>query len=198
MKQLIFACATLLCLLAAPAASHAQNEKTLFGASGFSGIWGGWTQGVAVGTVNNQNYSGGFWGLEFGRAFLIGGDHYTISDQQLSGGARYNLRSNGLLLQYQAAAHKAVHPMFGLVTSQGVIELSDGKTSKTLMLQPSVGVQFNVFRIFHASLEGGYRMAVNSNIPTYKDSDFSGAFGQLRLQLGFSWGSSNSHRNDNE
>jgi hypothetical protein len=57
-------------------------------------------------------------------------------------------------------------------------------------VQPSAGVEINIFRWLHLGVEGGYRFINDSNIEGLSDSQLSGAFGQATLRFGWSWGRS--------
>ena len=55
-------------------------------------------------------------------------------------------------------------------------------------MQPSAGVEINVFRWFRLGLEGGYRFVNDNDIAAIQDTQIEGAYGQASLKFGFSWG----------
>jgi hypothetical protein len=70
---------------------------------------------------------------------------------------------------------------------RGTARLGD-VNDRVYVVQPSAGIEINVFRWFRLGLEGGYRFVSDSNIPELSNQQLSGAFGQASLRFGFSWG----------
>jgi len=186
MKKSIFAC--VFCLLTAFAVK-AQQEKTVLGSSGLglSGVWLGGTTTLSQFNGSYSPYYGFAWGLEFGKALLVGVNHYQISNEQAPDGKAYSMTSNGLLLQYALGANKAFHPILGLVGSTGSLTMENA-SSKIFTVEPMAGLEVNVLRWFHLDIDGGYRLVAGSKIPGYTDANFSGAFADVKLKFGWSWG----------
>lgn len=173
--------------------AFSQREQTVLGRRnlGFSGIWfGGKHQLMRLGD-NNAYLHGGFFGLEFGKALLIGFggyrtddnfSHNTIQNQDFD--MRWRVGSIG----YGFGNYKAVHPMINIDAGAGRVRLGDLGRDRIVVIQPSAGIEINVFRWFHLGLEGGYRFVTDSDLPGLSDQALSGAFGQATLKFGFSWG----------
>jgi hypothetical protein len=64
----------------------------------------------------------------------------------------------------------------------------NNEVDRIFAVQPTAGIEINVFRWFHVGLEGGYRFISDSNVEGLTDSDLSGPFGQATLRFGWSWG----------
>ncbi|MCB9285625.1 MAG: hypothetical protein H6563_16345 [Lewinellaceae bacterium] len=173
--------------------AQAQADETLFNKSGLglTGAWGGWNTGVAVFGDQPALTKGGFGGLEFGKNLFIGWagqktvNRLPFASEQPS---RFGFDYGGLLVGYAPGARNAIHPQFGLLIGGGEARVENVGSDAVWVIQPSLGVELNVFRWFRIGVEGGYRYFSNSNIPDYTDQDFSNFYGQLRLKFGWSWG----------
>ena len=172
---------------------QAQSDQTLFGNSGlhFSGIWGGGRVGL---TSFDENYSvlrGGYFGLEFGKNVFVGWGGYRTTDEVAFGQGGPNdldLDYNGLVLGYVPYAYKALHPQFMLLMGGGEVDLKDVGDDNVFVIQPSAGIEINVFRWFRLGLEGGYRFVTNTDLPAINDNDLSDFYGELKFKFGWSWG----------
>lgn len=179
-------------LLTAFAAS-AQREQTVLGRRnlGFSGIWGGGKHQLMRLGDNNAYLHGGFFGLEFGKTLFIGfGSYHTDDDYSRATlqNQDFDMRWRVGTIGYGFGNFRAVHPMINLDAGAGRIRLADLQRDRVVVIQPSAGVEINVFRWFHLGLEGGYRFVTDSDLPGLSDQALSGAFGQVTLKFGFSWG----------
>lgn len=173
-----------------------QREETVLGERGwgFSGLWGGvsWDYTPYKGTeAFNQR---GYFGLEFGKSLNIGWSHSRLIDDVPFGTGEYkrlDFNFNGGFIGYSFAPYKAIHPMLNLEMGQGKITVTTPpfvERDKTFTIQPSAGVEINVFRWFRLGLEGGYRFVNGVDYAGLSDEDLSGAFGRATLKFGFSWG----------
>lgn len=172
----------------------AQKEETLVGSRGLglSGAWGGSKHQLAYfeGQANPSYVNGGFLGLEFGKALLVGWSHYDIVDEfkwDKIKNQDFDLHYNQLLLQYGFKNYKPIHPQIGVELGKGTVKLGDEK-DRIFIVQPSAGVEFNVFRWFHIGLDGGYRFVNDSSISDLGDKALSGWYAEASLKFGFSWG----------
>ncbi|MBK6997444.1 MAG: hypothetical protein IPH31_21995 [Lewinellaceae bacterium] len=68
------------------------------------------------------------------------------------------------------------------------MDFNDTKDDRILVMQPSAGVEINVFRWFHLGIDGGYRFVSDATTPGLDNEYLSGWFGQATLKFGFSWG----------
>jgi hypothetical protein len=173
--------------------AHAQAEETLFNKSGLglTGAWGGWTSGMAAFSDNLALTKGGFGGLEFGKNLFIGWAGYRTIDQtpfatnELS---KFGFDYGGLMLGYAPLARKVIHPQIGLLVGGGEARVKNVGDDAVWVIQPSLGVELNVFRWARIGVEGGYRHISNMDIPDYTNQDLSSFYGEVRLKFGWSWG----------
>lgn len=176
--------------------TFAQREETIFGSSSFrlTGLWGGTTYSMQSVNGHYNHYRSGLWAVEFNKSTLIGWAHYDIAnlDNVVSRNDQYYLKTNGLYIESALnMGHKALHPTVGVVASVGKLSALE-QTDVVWTVQPMVGLELNVFRWMRAGVRGGYRFALDTDIPTKTDANFSGAFGELTFRFGWSWGSSHS------
>jgi len=199
-KSVFFA----LALLTSMNSLFAQKEETLVGSRGlgFSGIWGGSKhQLTQFGNGGKTSYvAGGFFGFEFGKALLVGWGHYNLMDEfkwDNIENQQFDMRWNPMVLNYGFKNYKSIHPQVGVDFGRGRVELGDVK-DRIFVVQPTAGVEINVFRWFHIGLDGGYRFVSDSSIPTLSDEALSGWFGQASLKFGFSWGRYHKKKSENK
>ena len=188
MKNLLF---VLLATLFCATSTFAQKDETLFNRSGvrLTGAWGG--SSLSISKLENENaiYRGGFGGLEFNKSIFLGwGGMELQSDARLEGGDITNMDYNGFIAGYAPAAHKAFHPQFMLMVGGGNVTVSGETPDKILVIQPSVGVEINVFRWFRIGLNGGYRIVNDTEFASITDSDLSTPYGEVKFKFGWSWG----------
>ncbi len=171
---------------------NAQRDETLFGNNklGLSGAWGTITYNYSF--FNNDDFTyarGGSGGLEFGNTVFIGyGGYHFREDARPSGVQNFNLRYNGLILGVTPFANKVVHPRLAVLGGGGRVRLEDRRSDRVFVLQPSVGLEINVFQWFRIGAEGGYRFISNAKLPGISNNDISSPFAQLDLRFGGSWG----------
>ncbi len=170
----------------------AQREQTVINNSlwNFSGAWGGWSYNY--GSFNKDErggYNGGIWALEFGKKFFIGGMHYKINNQRLNSNDVFNMTSNNLLLGITPLAYRPIHPIVSVALGSGKIKATGEATEDRIFaIHPAAGIEMNLARWCHIDAQMGYRIVNDSNFARYKNSDFSGLYGQVNLKFGFSWG----------
>lgn len=170
----------------------AQKEETVIGSRGlgFSGIWGGYKHQITQFGNTTSYVNGGFFGLEFGKALLIGLGNYSVIDEFKWDGIQnqeFDMRWRPFLVQYGIKNFKSIHPQVGFEIGRGRVDFGDSK-DRILVMQPSAGLEVNVFRWFHLGVDGGYRFVSDSSLPGLSDEALSGWFGQATLKFGFSWG----------
>jgi hypothetical protein len=196
-------------LLLSASLTFAQREETVLGTRGFglTGAWGGSQHQITQFGAQNAYINGGFFALEFGKALSIGLSNYDLNDNILWEGKpdqQFDLRWRTLSLDYAIRAHKAIHPVVGLEGGWGRAELGGERSDRLFILQPTAGLEINVFRWFHLGIEGGYRFATNNSLSGLTDAALSGAYGQVALRFGWSWGrtrygkSGNNNRRDDD
>jgi hypothetical protein len=180
-----------LILLSCTATAFAQREETLLGRRswGFSGIWGGYNHQYTQFDGADSYNRGGFFGFEFGKSLLLGWGRYRLDDpfDWQNTDRRFNMRWNVAKVGYAFIPYKAVHPMFNVDFGTGRVDLGSER-DRVFVVQPSAGIEINVFRWFRLGLEGGYRFTNDVDIVGLTDTRLSGAYGQASLKFGFSWG----------
>lgn len=173
---------------------QAQREETVLGTRnlGFSGVWGGTKHQISRFGNANQYVHGWHFGFEFGKAFTVGFGGYNLHDDILWDnvpGQRFDMNWRTFNLGYAIQGFRAVHPMINLDAGRGKVKLIDeGIEDRVFIVQPSAGIEINVFRWLHLGLEGGYRFVTDSDLVSLNDRQLSGAVGQATLKFGFSWG----------
>ncbi len=170
----------------------AQKEETVIGdrGLGFSGIWGGYKHQLTQFGNTNSYVNGGFFGLEFGKSLLIGVGNYAVIDEFKWDGIQnqeFDMRWHPFLIQYGIKNFKSIHPQVGFEIGRGRVDFGESK-DRVLVMQPSAGLELNIFRWFHLGVDGGYRFVSDSSTPGITNEDLSGWFGQATLKFGFSWG----------
>jgi hypothetical protein len=180
----------------------AQKEETVVGSRGlgFSGIWGGSKhQLTQFGNSGKTSYvAGGFFGLEFGKALLVGFGHYNLIDEfkwDNIENQQFDMKWNPMVLSYGFRNYKAIHPQIGVDFGRGRVDYGEVR-DRIFVVQPTAGVEINVFRWFHLGLDGGYRFVNDSSIAGLSDQELSGWFGQASLKFGFSWGRYHKKKNN--
>ena len=173
-------------------ALNAQKERTVFGKSGFriSGAWGGPTVGIAQMGNDPVVFRGGFGGIEFGKRLFLGwGGFESDNDVDIDflDNNRLRVDYSGFILGYTPSAHKTIHPNFMVFTGTGNARVDDNESENILVIQPTLGLELNVFRFFHLSLDGGYRLLTNINLPEMTSRDLSGPYAEIKMKFGFSW-----------
>ena len=178
--------------LLSAAACLAQPEKTLFGNRSLqsTGGWAGYRNQVAQVAGQTVQISGFHFTGEYERKLLAGYNfNWMTTDPRLLYDGRerdLNFRWHSLQLGYQIAVHRAIHPVLDLDLGLGRVKVSDVGKDRLYVLSPSAGLEFNLYRWFHLSLNGGYRWVSGVRIANLRDADLSGGFGQISFKFGWS------------
>ena len=141
--------------------SFGQREETIFGVAGLdlTGAWGGPLTSITSFDGDNAFFRGGFGGLEFNRSLFVGWGGMTLEDEvefDAAPGQKVGMKFNGLMLGYAFKPNKVIHPSVNLHTGTGRITF-EGEKDNIYVIQPSAGLNINIFRWFHLNVEGGYR-----------------------------------------
>ena len=165
-----------------------KKENTLFNNSGIrlSGLWGGSTNGFVKFQNDFSLNNGGYFLFEINDDFLIGWSGYG-SGTDLEDGTRANIDGRDLMLGYTFDSDKAIHPAVYLKAGTGTLEIEDNIDDNISVIEPSIGVELNVFRFMRIGIDGGYRFVNGVDTENFSDQDFSSAFIGLRLKFGYSW-----------
>lgn len=168
----------------------AQGDQTVLGKAGlgWTGVWGGFTTGLTAFEDDYALTKGGFGGLEFGRKLLIGWGGFHTKEPNDNFNSQYDLKYNGLILGYAVQSDKVIHPEFKLLVGGGDAEIVGEGSDRVFVVQPSAGIEVNVFKFFRFGLDGGYRFVTNTDIPNVQETDFSSFYGELKFKFGLTWG----------
>lgn len=181
-----------LALLLLSTALLAQKDETLIGKTGLklTGLWGGSNIGLIGFDGKNYGMAGGFFGLEFSKSLLLGYSGSSSSESTTYNGQlrKYDISYGGFLVGYAYQSHKVVHPRVSFLIGSGTLKVKDKPDDYIFVVQPSGGIEVNLFRWFRMGLEGGYRFVSNTDIPKPNEGDASAPFGQLSFRFGWSWG----------
>lgn len=187
MKTFVFS--TLL-LLVITTMSVAQKDQTIFDISSikFTGAWGGPHIGISGYDGDVVFQSGVFAELEFNKNLIVGWQTYRFEIPDLSPNED-DFTYNGLVLGIIPYADKAIHPRASVSFGPGSIDLvNSGAKDNVFVIQPSGGVEANVFQWFRIGAIVGYRAVLDSDVANVSNQDLSSFFGELRFKFGFSWG----------
>jgi hypothetical protein len=181
----------------------AQKEETVIGdrGLGFSGIWGGYKHQLTQFGNTTSYVNGGFFGFEFGKSLLIGWGNYALIDDFRWDGIQnqqFDMKWRPFLLQYGIKNFKSIHPQVGFEIGRGKVELGENIDKRILVMQPSAGLEINVFRWFHLGLDGGYRFVSDVALEGLSNEELSGWYGQATFKFGFSWGRYRNKKSDNK
>jgi hypothetical protein len=180
-----------LVILVATSSLFAQREETIIGDQGlgFSGAWGGWSYNMGQFDKDMAGYNGGLWALEFGKKLYVGGLHYTINNQRLDNNSNlFSLSSNNLLVGYTPSSYRPIHPNLSVCIGTGQLDVTNEQKDRVFLIQPAVGLEFNLVRWCHLDVMAGYRSVMDTNSAKYTNKSFSGFYGQVNMKFGFSWG----------
>lgn len=165
----------------------AQRDQTLFRTIDLSGAWGGSQIALTQFDGRLQALHGGFGGVEFNKNLFIGGASYNTREYDaIDNSSNYNMRYGGPIIGIGSQSHRVVHPHAMLLVAPGWGEAPNAARENLLVIQPSAGVELNVFRWFRVGVRGGYRIAASSG--NVSDA-FSGGYGAVSFKFGWSWGS---------
>lgn len=175
----------------------AQDQETVFGYSGLklTGVWGGPSFAFSRISDRSEYFRGGFGGLEFNKSIYVAYAAYWLNDEtelpELDN--EVDFRYRGLLLGYAFKPNKIVHPKITTLIGGGEVSIDLGSTisDQVFVLQPTAGIGINVFKWWHIDVLGGYRLVTGmeeDNSDLLSNSEVSGAFGEIKLRFGISWG----------
>lgn len=170
--------------------SAQRTETLLNGKFGFTGLWIGPKYNFSYFNEDFSYVRGGLFGFEFGKTVLIGWsgtrfrDRVTVEDFEDT----FKLDYSNFILYITPRSSKVIHPLLGIQLGGGDLEFDNLDTDRVFVVQPSVGLEVNVFQWFRAGVEGGYRHVTGIDTPGLETNDVSSPFAQINLKFGFSWG----------
>lgn len=168
-----------------------QRDETLFSGIKLTGGWGGTELNLTSFAKDNALYRGGYGGIELNKSIFLGWGGFDLeNDVQLDAfdNKQFDMSYNGFMMGYTPRANRVFHPNFMLLLGSGKIDIEDIGRDKVFVVQPSAGVEINIFRWFRLGLDGGYRFVTDTDIMPYNDNDLSAFYGALKFKFGWSWG----------
>jgi len=170
----------------------AQKEETLFGKRGIK-LTGAWVSpGLSLssfdGGDNNLLFRTKSTVLEFNKSVLIGWGRYSLDGTTTIDGVEGNvdMRYNGVVLGYTPKADKVIHPTFMMMMGSG--KSYNNGSDNIFVVQPSAGVDINIFRWMKVGASAGYRWVNGVDTPNLSNNQLSAPYAELRLKFGYSWG----------
>lgn len=155
-----------------------------------TGAWGGTHHSLSQMADETAVVNGFLISTEYGRSLFLGYNFNWMGSELRPDGLERSVNMNwhSFQLGYAFGAEKSIHPIVHFDVGRG--RLKDAETGKDrfFLFQPTAGVEFNLYRWFHLSVEGGYRLTSGIGKNGLSDSDFSSPMGQLSLKFGWSWG----------
>ncbi len=169
-----------------------QRQETLFrDGFGLTGIWGGPKYNFSYFDEDFAYVRGGTLAFEFGNTLLIGWSGTNFKDEiELEGINRdFKLDYHNFMLNFTPNAYRAVHPIMGIQIGGGKLKFdSINESERVFIVQPSAGIEFNLFKWMRLGAKGGYRFVSDVDTVGLENSDVSSPFFQFNLKFGFSWG----------
>lgn len=185
-------CSACLLLLLWSGGLYAQRDETLADKLdlALSGAWGASNLGLGFAENESVIVAGGYGGLEFGKDFFIGWGSWSATEDVTYNpfaDRTYRFEYSGMLIGYGPSAWKMIHPQFFLLFGRGSLRVPGGR-DRVLVLQPSGGVEVNVFRWFRLGLQAGYRLLSDNDFEALHAVQVSHPFVEMSFRFGWSWG----------
>ncbi len=172
----------------------AQRHETLFSNGlGLSGLWGGPKYNFSYFNDDVAYVRGGTFGFEFGNTVIIGWSGTNFRDEVLVEGVSqgFKLDYSNFMLNVTPSSYRAIHPILGVQLGGGRLKFENDDSERVFIVQPSAGVEINIFKFMRVGLEGGYRFVSDIDTQGIENGDISSPFAQINLKFGFSWGRDN-------
>jgi len=154
-----------------------------------SGFWGGW-KNAAYFMDKNAVFTGGYGAVEFNHNFLVGWQgfrHFTkfrFEEEK----AELTFNYQGFLLAYAPWSNKKLHGYVEFMPGFGKIKktypLYFIEDTRVFILQPQLGLEYNVSYWFRLGLKGGYRWTLGVDPLVVEPKYFQSAFVELDLKFG--------------
>ncbi len=166
------------------------QEQTIFGKNGIklTGLWGGNMNGIIRFDNDNSLSNSGYLMLEFNNDIIIGLSTYN-NDLAITSNRSIEIDGSNLLIGHTFDSDRTIHPVFNLSAGFGKIKSIGFIDDRISIIEPSLGLEANIFRFLRLGIEGGYRYVGGISDDGFVDSDDLNSFVVgVRLKFGFSWG----------
>ena len=172
---------------------NAQKDRTLFSNTKLeqSGSWVG-SSYTATKIVGQSAIQAGIdVKLEYNNSFILGWQWRRTSDRiELQDAINPDVLKLGyhtFFAGYSFNTRKVLHPIVNMGLGPGNL-IINGEKDRLLVIQPSAGVEINLFRWMRLGVEGGYRYTLGSEHNEIENRDLSNYYGSVSFRFGWSWG----------
>ena len=172
---------------------NAQRDQTLFSGTKLdqSGSWAGFSY-TPTEIAGESSIQGGVdVKLEYNNSFILGWQWRKTTDeiefQDAISTDQLEFGHHTFLAGYSFKNYKVVHPILSVGVGPGNLKIN-GDKDRLLVIQPSAGVEVNLFRWMRLGIEGGYRYVTGSQYDRLENEELSNYFGTVSFRFGWSWG----------
>ena len=172
---------------------NAQRDQTLFSGTKLdqSGSWAGFSYTPTEIAGQSSTQSGVDVKLEYNNSFILGWQWRKTSDEiELQDDTNTDLlefKYNTFYAGYSFQTYRVIHPYLSIGLGPGKLKVN-GDNDKLLVMQPSAGVEINVFRWMRVGMEGGSRLVTGTQGDRIENEDLSNYYGTVTFRFGWSWG----------
>ncbi len=172
---------------------NAQRDQTLFSGTRLdqSGSWAGFSYTPTEIAGESSVQGGADVKFEYNNSFILGWQYRKTADeikfQDASNTDLLELKYHTFYAGYAFQTHRVIHPFISVGMGPGKLKVN-GEKDKLLIMQPSAGVEVNVFRWMRVGFEGGYRLVTGNQWDRIENSDLSNYYGTITFRFGWSWG----------
>ncbi len=188
MRELILALLIGFFLLLGLQHSQAQRSDYLLKDIRLSGIYAGPLFNFSYFDGTPNRIFGGYFAFGFDRTIAIGWQWMRMRDRVLFPDQvdTWRLNYNGFTVDFTPWGRKVLHPEISFVVGPGDYFIGPIK-KRILVLQPSAGVELNIWKIFKLGVQGGYRFIRRNDPNLVPDEDINTYFLQVDLRFGWTW-----------
>jgi len=170
-----------------------QQDETLFGGTKLAqtGSWAGFSYTPTKFLGKSSVQTGIDVKLEYNNSVFFGwqwrktADELFIQDANTTNQVDFGYHT--FLGGYSFRTHKVVHPIFSVGVGRGKLQFDEGK-DRVLVVQPSAGVEINLFRWMRLGIDGGYRYVTGIQQDNIASEDLSNYYGSVTFRFGWAWG----------
>lgn len=129
--------------------------------------------------------------LEYNNSMFFGWQwRETVSKipfQDVNSANQLDFNYHTILGGYSFQSSKVLHPILSMGVGRGKLKFNDEK-DRVLVIQPSAGVEVNVFRWMRVGVEGGYRYVTGLQHDVITNEELSNYYGSITFRFGWAWG----------
>jgi hypothetical protein len=168
--------------------TRAQGTEYLLEDIRLSGIYGGPLFNFTYYDGEPQRIFGGYFAFGFDRTIAIGWQWMRMRDRVLFPDQvdEWRINYNGFTVDFTPWGGKIIHPEISFLVGPGDYFLGSIK-KRVLVLQPSAGLEVNIWRIMKVGVQGGYRFIQRNDPNLVPTEDINTFFLQVDLRFGWSW-----------